>query len=1067
MISLRREWADPLGRGGAEFVVSARCFQQSSAEYARRPVRSIVLGFRLFDRAYRSPRIELQTGSGAEEPDRMVSLESLLPCAEFSAGTRVRVGAGPPARLFLEHLYTRYLTVTVWDGDSLFELGEARIPLAGFLRQGEPRIERTVRVAVRETNLRGSLFDDEARAGAVAATERLTSALAQATSVSQHAAAVEEAAAAVRGVLTLSVAHEALEVSERDEALLEHTLSHTVPSAGAARILGGAAQAASLDGGGTAAALSPHKSSRRTQGSPAKAALLVASDEPDAESSAVALLNVRANRPSRRRVKTLLDSERTDPAFAATLAGSQGMGALGMSAGANRSGNPLSRSGRSNFAAAVNSPIRRSDILNASLGASMGAAGIGDGEAMDTMNPMARAQHSAELSARSVNLSKLRALREASRASAIQSMLSSRTTALRTLQPRFGSTEFFEIAFRNPHDKRAVFFVRIDDPVAEVDEQGAPLSGGQEPECRVVTDVQEWAALKALWGLSTPLSAQLFDADRMSSAAAGPSRSSRSVTRGGGVPGSRGQDILSPTRLPAEESKEEFSFVPSSSSSRRGGAAADVRSDHTLVPIVLEAGETAFIPLKFQSFRCGNVQGDESAQADALLTAFPLPPGARVKGLGRQGAGEPIRHRIIQVNIDTHPPAARNAADASVAPTTLAYVRVDVRPQEVIVDRTLRFHHWSDDLLRERIELPRAQGASQSLLPIPATTDRYLSPSVGVSLEGLLGQSSRSGHHPRSKLNAFALGGASLDAAAAAARQANLHILASSERVVKAHCSSDDVAFDFVPADTTNSGAQLAGGGVVDAGAADLMFRVRLGGYPSLHRFLFALYADPWGASLHSVVEVVCTAHLRAELAATVGQRTQGRIFLPPTDKPRRVHMLSSSSELNFAAATGGVASPDHPLPPFLLQPGQVNTLDYAYHTLSPGRRSLLLHLVDADSHALVQSWALLVSATLPRVSNTFQVQLRCGPPHSAPARKAFDYENSYKRPRTFLFDSSAPDRVALRERELSIPPLGVRAVHLLVRPQAHSGTDTVFIFINDEQGKNEECLQFNITWKG
>ena len=460
--------------------------------------------------------------------------------------------------------------------------------------------------------------------------------------------------------------------------------------------------------------------------------------------------------------------------------------------------------------------------------------------------------------------------------------------------------------------------------------------------------------------------------------------------------------------------------------------------------IVLEAGETAFIPLKFQSFLSGSVRAAENAAASNNLeqdpaAALDFPQGLSQRG-GRRGGNsiaEPIRHRIIQINIDSlsDPSAAFSATAGSSPRSTMAYLRVDVRPVEPTIDRTLRFAHWADDILKDRIELPRPAPANsvgrQMLIPssgsgqVQGMNDTYITPSAGVLLDGLLA-ASRGG---RSRVNTFAL----QHAEQGDINQSNLHVLSSSQRIVKVSCSSDDVAFDFVAA---SDGATR---NLQDGALADIAFRIRMGSYGSSHRFLLALYTDVYGAALHSVIQVVATAHLRAELSAVVGQRTGGRIFLPPTERPRRVQMISSSLELSFGQAGAALAAAEGQAPPpFMLAPGAVNTLDYVYHTTAAGKRSLLLHLVDVDSHTLVQSWCLFVSAVYPRVSNTFNLILRCGSGNNQPpARKAFDYENSYKIARKYVFESSNSEKVKIREQTVIIPPLQV------VSANTHTHTHT------------------------
>jgi hypothetical protein len=111
----------------------------------------------------------------------------------------------------------------------------------------------------------------------------------------------------------------------------------------------------------------------------------------------------------------------------------------------------------------------------------------------------------------------------------------------------------------------------------------------------------------------------------------------------------------------------------------------------------LEASETVWIPFKFQSFKCGQVEESQLPGG----AAFPILAGRRPEPVH-----EPITKRDIKLTLENQEQDG------------VVFLTVGVRPQSFVIDRTLRYHHWEDQVL-------------QAEMPLPTTYAGTLQPSFG------------------------------------------------------------------------------------------------------------------------------------------------------------------------------------------------------------------------------------------------------------------------------------------------------------------------------------------------
>jgi len=356
---------------------------------------------------------------------------------------------------------------------------------------------------------------------------------------------------------------------------------------------------------------------------------------------------------------------------------------------------------------------------------------------------------------------------------------------------------------------------------------------------------------------------------------------------------------------------------------------------------------------------------------------------------------------------------------------TVCSLNVTVRPQPFVANRTVHFHHWGDDMLRQTLDVT-------DLIQHFRGTDKIITPSVDAARE-------RSFQNP---VSSSKISSGTVDAAVNGNAATDLHIL-SHNSVTKVRCSNDQVVFDFV---------------LDQDQKPKIHFKVQTSHSSSTTHFFFALFTDVYCCNLHSIIRVNVYAHDRENFTAVVGQRRRNKLFLPSFAATKCVKCVTNcQDEMVFDAGTK--ANKDQS---FHLLPGQVNQVDFFYKTVTGGKRVFLVHLVDVDTHQLLHSWLFQVDAVYPRVDSQFVVVCPLGDK----VGKHFQYDNHYKSDKVFVCESSSPSKLEVKKPVLTIPSLTTRNIQLTFLPQSVPHTDTMYLFISNQEGKVEDTLRFDVTYR-
>eukprot|EP00903_Cladosiphon_okamuranus_P007182 g6974.t1 len=249
-----------------------------------------------------------------------------------------------------------------------------------------------------------------------------------------------------------------------------------------------------------------------------------------------------------------------------------------------------------------------------------------------------------------------------------------------------------------------------------------------------------------------------------------------------------------------------------------------------------------------------------------------------------------------------------------------------------------------------------------------------------------------------------------------------------------------------------------AGGGVVIewarraaavAGGVDLqevLVKCRVGQFPSHKSFYLIVYGDHYQGSLYETWHIIVQARLRMDVHSLLGQQSPADLVVRGDRYSRKVRAFSSApAEVSF-----------EPENAFQLVPGAYNRVELRFRPLSTGSRKIHVHLVDVDSMEIVGAWLATATAMPPVVTKSYEVDLPLG----RACHKRIAYSNPWNSTRLFRLASSDPTILRPRYESLEVAGGGTGFLRLwFAAPAGIGAKKEAFLFVNDSEGQNEECL--------
>ncbi|PAA81328.1 hypothetical protein BOX15_Mlig006472g1, partial [Macrostomum lignano] len=233
----------------------------------------------------------------------------------------------------------------------------------------------------------------------------------------------------------------------------------------------------------------------------------------------------------------------------------------------------------------------------------------------------------------------------------------------------------------------------------------------------------------------------------------------------------------------------------------------------------------------------------------------------------------------------------------------------------------------------------------------------------------------------------------------------------------------------------------------------DLFVKLSCGESPRMQRLLLAVYTDPFQIAPRVVTQLLVQSLQQVDITCSLGQPAQRALLIRGFANTRRICCYPSHpGEISV-----------EPSEPFALPAATSREVTVAVQPRSVGRASYRVSLVDADLHQLLKCWLFNVSCELPELIRTLDVALPLG--GGRHCNRKFNYTNEYSIAKRFIVSCNRPDLLQFSPTEMSLPGHGQDTIRLHFVPQTSPGRASIFFFIYDDAGRNEETVLFRVTY--
>nr|AKN21706.1 NPHP4 [Schmidtea mediterranea] len=275
-------------------------------------------------------------------------------------------------------------------------------------------------------------------------------------------------------------------------------------------------------------------------------------------------------------------------------------------------------------------------------------------------------------------------------------------------------------------------------------------------------------------------------------------------------------------------------------------------------------------------------------------------------------------------------------------------------------------------------------------------------------------------------------------------RMPPLHMIASHNEAIKilSRCTDSDVLSEcpLKPIGTPH----------------DIQLKVPCGPSPQVRQFLLALYIDKFLLKPIQVWHFTVHSKSRIDVVAHQGQSTNMTLLLKGASNTHNVQVFTSHPE------------------EILVAPIENNSFSLSAHTtyelslnLTPvkiGNRKFHVNVVDIESHTLIRSWVICATCKEPEISKMFEMQLPIG--GGQVCKKRIGFQNPYPYQKRFYLSTDRPDLVLLKDTILTIEANQVENIGMIFVPIFQRCRQKIFVFINDEDGKNEETFALLVNYQ-
>ncbi|KAF0852536.1 conserved uncharacterized mitochondrial protein [Andalucia godoyi] len=207
-------------------------------------------------------------------------------------------------------------------------------------------------------------------------------------------------------------------------------------------------------------------------------------------------------------------------------------------------------------------------------------------------------------------------------------------------------------------------------------------------------------------------------------------------------------------------------------------------------------------------------------------------------------------------------------------------------------------------------------------------------------------------------------------------------------------------------------------------------------------------------------------------MQGTVGQSTRDVLDLPLQSFGTRLVRVMSSEPLVVYC---------EPKEAFYWSPSTATAIGVIFRPSSTSRTEVLLHWMDVETNEHLMTALVIASAVMPPISKSFDLVVplvstaiikndeKLSQQDNDTARrgllKKVAYKNPYPSARTFNLFSSDESVCYMREVSMQVAAREKEYIHMVFPYGTETTPKEVYVFVNDEQDRNEECLHVKVRY--
>eukprot|EP00117_Sycon_ciliatum_P000626 scpid40300/ scgid6620/ Nephrocystin-4; Nephroretinin len=233
----------------------------------------------------------------------------------------------------------------------------------------------------------------------------------------------------------------------------------------------------------------------------------------------------------------------------------------------------------------------------------------------------------------------------------------------------------------------------------------------------------------------------------------------------------------------------------------------------------------------------------------------------------------------------------------------------------------------------------------------------------------------------------------------------------------------------------------------------DIYLKVPCGTAPATTSFIVLLYRDEF--LITPVARWLCQVQAvhRVDISGQMYQSSNTAVVLRGSNVAHNVQCFVSKPVLLEVWPSGC----------FSLPAQSITDVQLTLRPTSVCKTTAMLSVVDVDHGNLVAMWQVHCNCLPPTITKVTHVKIpSTGGKH---CRKQIKFKNSYPVRKSFCVATSRRDLLHLKETRFDVQGNQSQSLALSFVPRPKNDSAEVLVFINLEDGGNEECLSINVTY--